>query len=169
MSLDCDFLGIEQTVDGVKAFSARRRAHGSAKDMNRLYSVENRFTLTGGMADHRLRCAASQIPAFALALAGKLAAATNDRVLAAMVSQVKQGATGFDDVWLAECANDLVAHKGQSLVLLGSRYPAWVQGLVFAMNNAVSALGSTLRILQRTEFKGGSLQDLSGQSEIRRS
>jgi MoCo/4Fe-4S cofactor protein with predicted Tat translocation signal len=165
LSLDCDFLGIEQTVDGVKAFSARRRAHGSAKDMNRLYSVENRFTLTGGMADHRLRCAASQIPAFALALAGKLAAATNDRVLAAMVSQVKQGAGGFDDVWLAECANDLVVHKGQSLVLLGSRYPAWVQGLVFAMNNAVSALGSTLRILHRTEFKGGSLQDLAAKAK----
>src|SRR6266481_3107022 len=133
--------------------------------MNRLYSVENRFTLTGGMADHRLRCAASQVPAFALALAGKLAAATNDRVLAAMVSQVKQGAAGFDDVWLTECANDLVTHKGQSLLLLGNRYPAWVHGLVFAMNNAVSALGATLRILQRTEFKGGSLQDLAAKAK----
>jgi MoCo/4Fe-4S cofactor protein with predicted Tat translocation signal len=160
LSLDSDFLGLEQTVDGVKAFSARRRAHGSAKNMNRLYSVENRFTLTGGMADHRLRCAASQIPAFALALAGKLAAATNNRVLAAMVGQVKSSGTGFDDGWLTECANDLIAHKGQSLVLLGSRYPAWVHGLIFSMNNAVSALGSTLRILQRTEFKGGSLPDL---------
>jgi MoCo/4Fe-4S cofactor protein with predicted Tat translocation signal len=160
LSLDADFLGLEQTADGVKGFSARRRAHGSAKNMNRLYSVENRFTLTGGMADHRLRCAASQIPAFALALAGKLAAATNDRVLGAMVSQVKPSGTGFDDAWLTECANDLIAHKGQSLVLLGSRYPAWVHGLILAMNNAVSALGSTLRVLQRTEFKGGNLQDL---------
>jgi MoCo/4Fe-4S cofactor protein with predicted Tat translocation signal len=160
LSLDSDFLGLEQTVDGVKAFSARRRAHGSAKNMNRLYSVENRFTLTGAMADHRLRCAASQIPAFALALAGKLAAATNDRVLAAMVGQVRQSGTGFDDAWVTECANDLVAHKGQSLVLLGSRYPAWVHGLILAMNNAVSALGSTLRILQRIELKGGSLHDL---------
>ncbi len=30
--------------------------------MNRLYVVENRFTLTGAMADHRLRLPASQIP-----------------------------------------------------------------------------------------------------------
>jgi MoCo/4Fe-4S cofactor protein with predicted Tat translocation signal len=160
VSLDADFLGLEQTLDEVKAFSSRRRVHGSAKNMNRLYSVENRFTLTGGMADHRLRCAASQIPTFALALAGKLAAATNDRVLAAMVNQMKPSATGFDDAWLAECANDLIAHKGQSLVLLGRRYPAWVHGLVFAMNNAVSALGSTLRVLQRTGFKGSNLQGL---------
>jgi MoCo/4Fe-4S cofactor protein with predicted Tat translocation signal len=160
LSLDCDFLGLEQTMDGVRAFSARRRSQGSAKNMNRLYAVENRFTLTGGMSDHRLRCAASQIPAFALALAGKLAAATNDRVLAAMASQVKQSRTGFDEAWLTECTNDLVAHKGQSLVLLGSRYPAWVHGLILAMNNAVSALGSTIRILQRAPFKGDSLQEL---------
>ena len=46
--------------------------------MNRLYVVENRFTLTGAMADHRLRLPASQIPAFAHALASKIAAATKD-------------------------------------------------------------------------------------------
>src|SRR5258707_2070290 len=98
LSLDSDFLGIEQTVDGVKAFSARRSAQGSAKNMNRLYSVENRLTLTGGMADHRLRCAASQVPAFALALAGKLAAARNDWGAAAVVRQWKQSAGRLADV-----------------------------------------------------------------------
>ena len=53
--------------------------------MNRLYAVENRFTMTGGMADHRFRCAASQIPAFAVQLAKKIAASTNDRVLGGVV------------------------------------------------------------------------------------
>ena len=33
--------------------------------MNRLYVVENRYTVTGGIADHRLRVPASQIGAFA--------------------------------------------------------------------------------------------------------
>jgi MoCo/4Fe-4S cofactor protein with predicted Tat translocation signal len=160
VSLDADLLGSEQTIDGVKAFSARRRAHGSAKGMNRLYSVENRYTLTGAMADHRLRCPASRIPVFALALAGKLAGATNDRVLAAMVAQMKPTGTEFDDAWLTECANDLIAHKGQSVVLLGNRYPAWVHSLVLAMNNAVSAFGSALRILQRTTLKGNDLRAL---------
>ncbi len=41
--------------------------------MNRLYVVENRYTLTGAMADHRLRVPASQIPAFTHALAAKIA------------------------------------------------------------------------------------------------
>ena len=57
------------------ALSLRGDGCGEAKDtMNRLYVVENRFTLTGAMADHRLRCPASQIPAFTHALARKIAA-----------------------------------------------------------------------------------------------
>ena len=59
-------------------FHSRRRVAEAKDTMNRLYVVENRYTLTGAMADHRLRCPASQIPAFAHALAGKIAAATED-------------------------------------------------------------------------------------------
>jgi molybdopterin-containing oxidoreductase family iron-sulfur binding subunit len=46
-------------VEQARQFSARRKPSAGAK-MNRLYSVENRFTVTGGMADHRLRIPASQ-------------------------------------------------------------------------------------------------------------
>src|SRR5208282_5722540 len=109
VSLDCDFLGSELTLQGVRDFSRRRRVNGSADSMNRLYVVENRFTTTGGMADHRFRCAASQIPAFALQLAKKVAGSTNDRVLGGVVAQFSETGPQFDDVWLTECANDLVA------------------------------------------------------------
>ncbi|MDQ6860369.1 MAG: TAT-variant-translocated molybdopterin oxidoreductase, partial [Verrucomicrobiota bacterium] len=56
LALDSDFLDCgEGDVASARAFGARRRV-GSAKDtMNRLYVVENRYTLTGAMADHRLR------------------------------------------------------------------------------------------------------------------
>ena len=40
--------------------------------MSRLYVVESRFSLTGGMADHRLRMPSSSIGAVATALAAKL-------------------------------------------------------------------------------------------------
>jgi MoCo/4Fe-4S cofactor protein with predicted Tat translocation signal len=130
VSLDCDFLGTEQTLPGTREFSNRRRVNGSADEMNRLYVVENRFTTTGGMADHRFRCAASQIPAFALQLAKKVAGSTNDRVLGGVVGQFSETVPQFDDVWLTECANDLVAKKGRSLVLTSSRFPAWVHSVV---------------------------------------
>ena len=71
--------------------------------MNRLYVVENRFTLTGAMADHRLRCPASQI-------AGVRACARRERSPGAtkMPDLVRSsprltppaGAMPFDDRWL---------------------------------------------------------------------
>jgi hypothetical protein len=42
---------------------ARRKSKVSQADMNRLYVLENRYTLTGGMADHRKAIPASLIPA----------------------------------------------------------------------------------------------------------
>ncbi|HTD17771.1 MAG TPA: 4Fe-4S dicluster domain-containing protein, partial [Chthoniobacterales bacterium] len=149
----------------VRDFSRSRRVHEAADAMNRLYAVENRFTNTGGMADHRLRCAASQIPAFAVQLARKVAASTTDRVLTGVVAQLKDVGGEFDDGWLTECANDLVAKKGRSLVLVGNRFPAWVQGLVFAMNNALDAFGSTLEVFSDPRIKTGNLRELAADAK----
>ena len=160
VSLDCDFLGLEQTFDVVRAFSSRRRSHGSAKDINRLYAVEPRYTITAGMADHRLRCPASQVPVFAAGLATKIAAITTDRALTAIVSGLKLDQSTLDSPWLTECANDLVAKRGRSVVLLGQRYPAWVHGIVAAINNALGAFGATLKLLEAPSVPGGTIQDL---------
>ena len=65
LALDSDFLDCgEGDLASSRAFSSRRRVSAAKDTMNRLYVVENRYTLTGAMADHRLRCPASQIPAF---------------------------------------------------------------------------------------------------------
>ena len=45
--------------------------------MNRLYVVESQFTLTGGMADHRLRLASSHVADYTLALARELLSGDN--------------------------------------------------------------------------------------------
>jgi MoCo/4Fe-4S cofactor protein with predicted Tat translocation signal len=160
LSLDADFLGLEQTLDNVKAFSARRRVRGSTDTFNRLYSVENRFTVTGGMADHRLRCPAAHIPSFAVALANKIAAATGDQGLTSLAGQFKT-TVSVDEKWVTECANDLVARKGKSLVLVSNRYPVAMQALVYAINNALEAFGSTIQVLTAPKIKGGNIQDLA--------
>jgi len=118
--------------------------------MNRLYVVENRFTLTGAMADHRLRCPASQIAVFAHALAGKILAATNDAGLGAVVGTLHGtgSATTFNEQWLGEAANDLLAKPGGSLVLTGPNQPVAVQLLVYAINAALKNLGQTLVVRQ---------------------
>jgi MoCo/4Fe-4S cofactor protein with predicted Tat translocation signal len=147
LALDSDFLDCGQgDLGSVRAFTSRRRVSAPKDNMNRLYVVENRFTLTGAMADHRLRCPASQIAAFAHALAGKVLAGTNDAGLGSMIAnlQVPAGAATFDDQWLSEATKDLMAKPGASLVLAGPNQPAAVQSLVYAINAALKNLGQTL-------------------------
>ena len=154
LALDSDFLDCgEGDLAGVRAFSSRRRITDSKGSMNRLYVVENRFTLTGAMADHRLRCPASQIPAFAYALALKIAGATKDAGLSSTIATLKapEGAVEkFDDQWLGELANDLLAKPGASLVLSGAHQPVVVQLLVYAINSALKNVGTTLVVREFT-------------------
>lgn len=146
LALDSDFLDCsEGDIASVRAFASRRRVSAAKDTMNRLYVVENRFTLTGSMADHRLRCPASQIPAVAHALAGKIAAATKDAGLSSVLATLKapEGAS-FDEQWLTEAANDLVSKSGASLVLAGSHQPVIVQLLAYGMNSALKNVGRTV-------------------------
>ena len=161
LSLDCDFLGTDGEVSTIRAFSAKRKVVDQHSKMNRLYVVENRYTPTGGMADHRLRIPASQVGAFALALAGQIAAATNDAALAALVKAVPVGAAKFTEKWVEESAADLVAHKGASLVLVGPRQPVAVQVLAAAINAALGSLGTTIVGRKATVKPAASIADLA--------
>ncbi|MEP6956351.1 MAG: TAT-variant-translocated molybdopterin oxidoreductase, partial [Chthoniobacterales bacterium] len=149
LSLGADFLDCgEGDVASSRAFASRRRVTSSKDSMNRLYVVENRYTLTGAMADHRLRIPASQIPAFTHALAGKIAAATSDTGLGSVIATLAapQGAMAFDDRWLTECAADLVSKSGASLVVAGPQQPVVVQLMVYGINAALKNIGTTLII-----------------------
>jgi MoCo/4Fe-4S cofactor protein with predicted Tat translocation signal len=151
LALDSDFLDCGQgDLASVRAFTSRRRVSAPKDNMNRLYVVENRFTLTGAMADHRLRYPASQIAAFARALAGKVLARTNDTSLGSVVANVQlpPGAAKFDEQWLSEAANDLMAKPGASLVLAGPGQPSEVHILAYAINAALKNLGQTLVVRQ---------------------
>src|SRR5437660_516306 len=148
LALDSDFLDCgEGDLASARAFTQRRRVKSSKDTMNRVYVVENRFTITGAMADHRLRCAASQIPAFAYALAGKIADATKDPALSSVLSVLSAAAPNtqdFDDEWLSEAAKDLVAKSGVSIVLAGAHQPVVVQLLAYAINSALKNIGRTV-------------------------
>ena len=149
LALDSDFLDCgEGDVAGVRAFTSRRRVSESKDSMNRLYVVENRFSLTGSMADHRFRCPASQIPAFTFALARKIADSTTDAGLSAILATLPRtgGGQSFDERWIAGVARDLVARSGTSLVLAGAHQPVVVHLLVLGINAALKNIGTTLLV-----------------------
>ena len=145
LALDSDFLGGgEENISAVRAFSSRRRVSKPDDTMNRLYVVENRYTVTGGMADHRLRLPVSKIGAFTLALAELLNVAPG--LLSALKTSMGPGAsaTGYDEVWIKEMAKDLLSAKGRSIVLAGARLPVTVHLLVNAINDSLGNLGVTV-------------------------
>jgi molybdopterin-containing oxidoreductase family iron-sulfur binding subunit len=131
----------------VRGFTSRRRIKEPKDTMNRLYVVENRFTLTGSMADHRLRCAASQIPRVTFALAREIATATGDGTLNGLLGTLPPTPNdGLDGEWIKQAAADLVSKAGASLVVAGAHQPVPVQLLVHGMNAALKNLGTTVLI-----------------------
>src|SRR5438552_13229990 len=163
LALDNDFLDCgEGDIASSRAFTSRRRISAPKDSMNRLYVVENRYTLTGAMADHRMRLPVSQIPLIAHAIAMEVATATKDAGLGSILAtlQIPAGAAQFDEQWVGEAVSDLVSKPGAGLVLAGSQQPVVVQLLVYGINSALKNVGRTvlLRELHRNQRDNSILQ-----------
>ena len=162
MAIDSDFLSCSEGSTQVsRQFSARRRVDGPESKMNRLYVVENRYTVTGGIADHRLRLGASQMGAFLVALASHIGKATGDAGLNGILKGLNAPALEKAAEWISASAADLIAAKGRSLVLVGDRQPVAVRLLGQAINAALGNLGQTLLSRPSEERPGRSIAELA--------
>lgn len=169
VAIDSDFLHNEaHSLAYARAFSKARKVNGPADPMNRLYAVESNLTVTGSMADHRLRLASSHMLGFAAALAQ---AVTGDSTFAPL-------AAGIDfkekQKWLSAVAKDLNDNRGSSIVVAGPHLPAAVHAVVHALNAALGNIGSTIDFVSVTAaenapvsiselvsaMKGGSIRTL---------
>ncbi len=143
LSLDSDFLQTEQgALRATKQFSRGRRVLRPRDTMSRLFVVEPLHTVTGANADHRLRLAAHDIETYARALAAELAAQGAE--LGAVKDAVGGAKSNVPEKWIKEIAKELIAHKGQCVVVAGRRQPAHVHALVHAMNTALDNVGRTV-------------------------
>ena len=163
LALDSDFLDLDEGgIEATRDFTNRRRVAKATDGMNRLYVVENRYTITGGIADHRLRCQASRIGALAVALAKKIGGGALGEL-----AEAYNGVGTFQgsDEWLTQVAKDLVANKGKCLVVAGPRQPAAVHALVYAINGALDNVGQTLLPIAAPERAGGEPLSISKLTE----
>jgi molybdopterin-containing oxidoreductase family iron-sulfur binding subunit len=156
VSLDCDFLGSEEDVhNNIRRFAQRRQIEKPTEGnpLNRLYIAESLMTVTGFSADHRLRISSSgiiQLAAQLLKLAG-----------GGFPGLENIGAPeGIDPKWLAGCANDLLQHRGASLVVAGYRQPLVVHLLAHALNAILGNTGKTVVYQAVPESKEESLAEL---------
>ncbi len=156
VSLDCDFLSSEAgNLYYAREFAKGRKVKSKddADKMNRLYVAESNFTLTGSMADHRLRIASSHIINLAAALASKV---TGDNRLAALAKE-----SDVKPEWIAECAADLLEHKGTSLVVAGAHQSAQVHAIAYALNAFLGNLGETIDFVEVAPSTAASISDLA--------
>ena len=165
LSLDCDFLGSDEgDISDTRGFAAGRRTRKPGDSTNRLYVAEPRFSLTGTMADHRLRLRSGSVGPFLLELARQIRTAKPSADLNTLLSQSPDLPLpeGVDPAWIRECAADLVAHGKQSLILVGRRLPISLQALALALNATLGAVGSTLIVQPRRSIPSSNIIQLAG-------
>ncbi len=139
VSLDADFLsgaaypGFHKLV---RDYASRRKAPENG--MNRLYAVEGSPTTTGMKAEHRLGLRASEIPAFAAALAAQVGAAG--------AGGVQYSWTGEQQKFLDAVVKDLKANSGKSAVIPGLYQDESVAALALAINQALGNVGKTVTV-----------------------
>ena len=138
LSLDHDFLGLDEpTTIPTREFSRRRRVTSEKDSMNRLYVVEAQYSVTGAMADHRLRMRLGDVRGFAEALAEGLG-------LLPPKLRVLNNGQSKEERWVSALARDLKANAGRCLVVAGPRQPAAVHALTYWSNETLGNLGETV-------------------------
>ncbi len=161
LAIDSDFIGYEgEAVVNARHFADGRRVVKPGDSMNRLYVIEPTFSITGAMADHRQRCASSDVGGFVSSLVAALAkhGVTVDLDVAALATQKVRD---FDEKWIADLAGDLAGATGQSLVVIGERHPAVLHAAVAVINDALGGTGKTVSYLAESGVtEAGTLSDL---------
>ena len=156
LSLDHDFLGLDEpTTIPTREFSRRRRVSSEKDSMNRLYMVEAQYSVTGAMADHRLRMRLGDVRGFAEALAAELG-------LLPPTLRVLNNGQSKEDRWVSVLARDLKADTGRCLVVAGPRQPAAVHALTYWINEALGNLGETVSFVHKGNTEKGNGEIGSG-------
>jgi molybdopterin-containing oxidoreductase family iron-sulfur binding subunit len=146
VSLDADFLGAERSALRLSPGFALGRQPDTG-DMNRLYSIESAFSMTGGMADHRLPLRSELIKAVAAALDASISSKVSPAAELGP-AQARPAAAFLDDPkvakFLAVLEKDLLANRGKGLVLVGEQQPPEVHALGHRLNVLLGNVGATV-------------------------
>jgi molybdopterin-containing oxidoreductase family iron-sulfur binding subunit len=136
VSLDADFLSGAAFPGFHKLTREYAQRRKTPSNLNRLYTVESTPTTTGMKAEHRLGLRASEIPAFAAALAVAVGASG--------AQAANYSWTDEQQKFLAALAKDLKAHAGKSAVIAGIYQDPSVAELALAINTALGNVGKTV-------------------------
>ena len=139
VAIDADPLLTEgNAVRDGRGFSERRRVGSTADGMNRLWAVECPLSLTGANADHRVALKSSQVPVFFAWLAYEL---FQRGVVLERPLGPPAHIPGLERGFIQRMADDLVAHRGRSLIVVGQRQPPLVHAMAQRLNAGLGNVG----------------------------
>jgi molybdopterin-containing oxidoreductase family iron-sulfur binding subunit len=164
VALDSDLLCPH--AEGGVAYSrgVTSRRNPDAGTMSRIYAIESTYSEIGSIADHRVPLRAAQIAAVVSYLDAELSAqAKPPAELGA--AQPRPAAKFLEDPEIKKVLDvmvrDLLAHRGRSLIVVGSRQPAEVHALVHRLNVLLGNVGNTLSYLEEADRIGGGPAELA--------
>jgi molybdopterin-containing oxidoreductase family iron-sulfur binding subunit len=165
VALDTDCFSDGDGVLFSRGFANGRKLQKSTDKMNRLYAVEGRFSTAGANADHRLRVPSSHVGEFLRTIAGLIAPNAPAPLKAELVNRASsESGKGAHDArfekFAKAVADDLLANKGASLIMVGERQPAWVHSLAHFVNQALGNTGKTVFYAKNEQSKLGTLAQL---------
>ncbi len=154
VSFNADFLGSSptQTLNN-KQFAQSRKLGDNKKDMSRLYVFESNFSLTGANADYRTPIKPSQEAKAINALYNLVAKGLGQPTL----SVHKNSDVPAN---LEKAAKDLIASKGNSIVVSGSN-DVNVQILVNGINSLLGSYGKTIDMDKVSNLRKGDDKKMS--------
>ncbi len=153
VSIGADFLGTWiSPIEFAKQYAKTRKINSEHRVMSRHYQFESNLSMTGANADYRAAIKPSQ--------AGPLVAAMYNAIAAKTGKGSVSGANAADINYVNDAANDLLANKGQSLVVSGSNDPA-VQVLVNGINAMLGNYGATINPNAPVHYRQGNDQDMA--------
>ena len=145
VSLSADFLGgLFNQQKYLSEFSSRRDPD-KKDNLNRLYSIEERFSVTGFKADHHFPVKRSEIKLIASQLL--LDVANKIGFDLASICNVKKQQVTLDYInseKISIIADDLVANRGKSLVVSGVSLGSDIHKIVFLLNDILGNNNKTV-------------------------
>ena len=152
VALDDDLLGAGPSqLRHARHFADRRRVRSAADGMNRLYVAEASPSVTGTVADHRLRVRRAEVHALAAALLAEVAGGS----AGAPEGLSRHRAGPAHRRWVEAVAADLRAHAGACVVTVGRGQPAEVHALAHLLNASLGALGRTVTLIDPPVLEAG--------------
>lgn len=171
LSFECDFLGTDGNVVEQIAQFASRRDIDNPEGFNKLYQIEGSYSLTGAMADYRVRLTPENQYDFIMSLAAEVVAKGKSNLPNEFLGNVLSGYSlssfaqrnKINPKILEVLVSDILAHSSKTLAVAGAIQPKSVHIAINLLNEVLGSVSTVYNFNNVSQLQ----QPLSDINEIK--